>query len=124
MATWTSPELETFGNPDEVRIATPRAGGDLRPPRIVWIVRDGDDLYLHSVNGRDAAWFRGSRTAHEGRIQAGRSEHDVTFVEIDDPALGDRLDAAYRVKYRGYPGPVAHVTGPAARAATLRLDPR
>lgn len=71
MRNWTPQELETFGDPDEVTIATMRKDGSLRKPVIVWIVRVGDDLYVRSVNGRDASWFKGMQSRHEGRIRAG-----------------------------------------------------
>jgi len=47
---------------------------------IIWVVRDGDELYVRSANGRDSAWFRGVQVRHEGRIWAGGVEKDVTFV--------------------------------------------
>jgi hypothetical protein len=100
----------------------------LRSPRIVWLVRHDDALYVRSVNGTDAAWYRGVRTAHAGTVTAGTLTRDVTFIEVgdhvgDDPELDDALDAAYRSKYRRWPGPVEHIISPAARATTLRLDP-
>ena len=122
MRTWTNEELETFGNPDEVTIATTRKDGSLRNPVIVWIVRYGDDLYVRSVNGRDASWFRGVQSRHEGRIHAGSVEQDVSFEEVD--GLHEQIDAAYWDKYRRYPGIVPSIVKSEAQAATLRLVPR
>ncbi len=122
MATWTRDELSTIGAADEVRIASLRRDGTLRTPVIVWVVRLGDDLYVRSVNGRSAAWFRAAQACHEGRLWAGGVEHDVSFVEMDD--RNDEIDAAYRAKYGRYPSIVPHIVSPAARAATLTLVPR
>ena len=83
-------------------IATRRADGTLRKPRIVWVVRLGDGLYVRSVNGPDAAWYRGTRTRMQGHIQAGGLDTDVTFVDADH-GLDDAIDDAYRTKYRGSP---------------------
>jgi len=58
MATWAGDELSTIGAADEVRIAPLGRDGTPRKPVIVWIVRVGDDLYVRSVNGASAAWFR------------------------------------------------------------------
>jgi hypothetical protein len=69
-------------------------------------------------------WFRGTRTRQEGRIRAGGTEHAVSFVDVDDAEVNDRIDAAYRAKYRRYPSPVRAITGPAARSATLEVVPR
>jgi hypothetical protein len=125
MTAWTSDELTRIGKADILRIASLRRDGTLRNPVPIWVVRLGDDLYVRSVNGRESAWFRGMQARHEGHIQAGGVEKDVTFVEADaDAALNDRIDAEYRAKY-GYPsGPVSHITSAAARAATIKLMPR
>ena len=104
-------------------IASARSDGTLRKPRIVWVVRDGDDLYVRSVGGRNAAWFRGAIASHEGRLRADGVEQDVVFVETDDRAA--EIDAAYRAKYtRRYPSIVPSIVRPDARAATLKLVPR
>jgi hypothetical protein len=105
-----------------VEIAFRRRDGSLGTPRIVWVVRHGDVLYVRSVNGRDSAWFRGVQARHEGRVSGGGVERDISFVETDPDETA--LDDAYRTKYHRYPGPVAHITGPDARAATLAVAPR
>ena len=124
MAEWTSDQLTSIGEAEEVRIASLRSDGTLRTPVIVWVVRHGDDIYIRSVNGREAAWFRGTQARHAGRIWAGGAEHDVTFEEETDPRINDEIDGAYRAKYRRYPGIVPHIVNPQARAATLKLLPR
>ena len=124
MTTWTDDELGTIGEAEELRIALLRRDGTIRSPVIVWGVRHGDDLYIRSVNGRTAAWFRGVEARNEGRIQAGGIEKDVTFVEETDPGINDDIDAAYGTKYRRYSGIVPSIVSPKARAATLKLVPR
>jgi hypothetical protein len=125
MTTWTNDELIKVGAAYELRIASLRRDGTLRNPVIIWVVRQGDDLYVRSVNGRTSAWFRGVQVRHEGHIRAGGVDKDVTFVEDDGEAgLNDQIDAAYRAKY-GYPSSaVSHITSPEARAATIKLEPR
>lgn len=123
MATWTAQELRAFGEPDEITIATMRKDGTLRKPVIVWIVRHGDDLYVRSVNGRDASWFRGVQSRHEGQVRGGGVKRDVTFVEETDPGINDRVDDAYREKYRRYPGIVPSMVTPDVRSTTLKLVP-
>ncbi len=123
MTAWTSEELTRIGTAAELRIAALRRDGTLRNPVTIWVVRHDDSLYLRSVNGRNAAWFRGALATHEGRIWAGGVERDVTFMEADD-GIGDELDAAYRAKYRGSPSSVSHIVSPEARSASIRLVPR
>jgi hypothetical protein len=97
--------------------------GSLRTPVIVWVVRVDDELYTRSVNGPDAAWFRGVHVRHRGQLSTGRAATDVDFVAGSDPADDDAIDAAYQRKYRRYPGPVKSITSPAARSTTLKLVP-
>ena len=101
MSSWTSDELNRIGKAGELRIASLRRDGTLRNPVTIWVVRLGDDLYVRSVNGRTAAWFRGVQVRHEGHIRAGGVDKDVTFVEADgDAGLNDQIDAAYPRKIR------------------------
>ena len=124
MSAWTSGELERIASADELEIASVRRDGTLRKPVTVWIVRLGDDLYVRSVKGPTGAWFRRTQARHEGRIQAGGVDRDVTFVEADT-ALSDEVDRAYRTKYRRYAANIVNsVLTPGARSATLRVVPR
>ena len=52
MPAWTSDELTKIGSAYEMHIASVRRDGSLRKPVIVWIVRQGNDLYTRSVNGQ------------------------------------------------------------------------
>jgi len=124
MTAWTSDELNKIGTAQELQIAPLRADGTLRKPVIIWVVRLGDDLYVRSVNGRTSAWFHGVQARHEGRIQAGGVEKDVTFVEEAGPEINKQIDAAYHVKYKRYPSSVDHINSPTARTATIKLVPR
>jgi hypothetical protein len=122
MTAWTSEELDRIGSAHEMHIASVRRDGSLRKSVIVWMVRSGDDIYTRSVNGRDAAWFRGTQIRHEGHIQAGGVDKDVTFVDVDGE-VNDDLDVAYRRKYGNSMG-ANHIVMPEARAATIKLVPR
>ena len=124
MAEWTSDELKKIGTAEELKIASLRRDGRLRKPVIIWVVRIDDNLYVRSVNGRNGSWFRGTQVRHEGRIWAGGVEKDVTFVEVSDPGINDKIDAAYLTKYRRYPQYVAPMVTPETRAATIKLVPR
>ena len=124
MTGWTSEELKKIENAEELQIASLRQDGTLRKLVIIWVVRVGDDLYVRSANGRNGAWFRGAQARHEGRIQTGGMEKDVTFVEETDSKINDQIDAAYLAKYRRYPQYVAPMVTPEVRAATIKLVPR
>jgi hypothetical protein len=125
MTTWTSDELNKIGTAEELQLASLRRDGTLRKPVTIWVVRVNDDLYVRPVNGRTGAWFRGTQVRHEGHIQAGGVDKDVTFVEEADPSLNEQIDAAYRAKYRRYAANiVGSIVTPQARSATIKLVPR
>ena len=123
MTTWTADDLARFGDAQKVGVAGMRRDGSLRSPVIVWVVRVGDALYTRSVNGADAAWFRGVQLRHRGQLVAGYATTDVDFVDGSDPVDDDRIDAAYQRKYGRYAGPVKSITSPKARATTLKVVP-
>jgi hypothetical protein len=124
MIAWTRDELTKIGNTEEVQIASLRRDGTLRKPVTVWVVPYEDSLYVRSVSGPSAAWYRGTQERHEGHIRADRVEKDVTFLNADHD-IDDEVDAAYRTKYRRYAGRILNsVLTPQARSTTLKLVPR
>ncbi|MGW0604286.1 DUF2255 family protein [Streptomyces sp. NPDC002644] len=123
MTTWTSTELTGIGEAEELEIASVAEDGGLSDWRTIWVVRDADDLYVRSVYGPASRWYRGTRARHQGRVRAGGVEKDVTVVDAD-PAVNERVDAAYYAKYEGYPASLEAILGESARSTTMRLDPR
>jgi hypothetical protein len=125
MAAWTRDQLDRIASADELNVASLRRDGMLGDSRTIWVVRVGDDLYVRSVNGRTSGWFRGTQVRREGRIRAGGVEQDVSFVQVDDSDLADRIDDEYRTKYERYAANiVGHTVTAEARSATLKLVPR
>ncbi len=125
MTTWTSEELNKFGNAEELQIITMRRDGTLRKPVTIWVVRVVDELYVRSWRGHNGAWFRGTQERQEGRIEAGGIEKDVSFVAEEDPAINNLIDTAYRNKYKRHSTQyVDPMVAPTARATTIKLVPR
>jgi hypothetical protein len=124
MTQWKSDLLDKVGEAEEMQIASIGLDGKLSKPVTIWVSRHGDDLYVRSVGGRAAHWFRGTQVSHEGWIRAAGVQQDVTFVDAGHD-IDDEVDAAYRAKYRRYAGNILNsVLTPEARAATIRLVPR
>jgi hypothetical protein len=123
---WTSEELTKIETAEELRIRSLRRDGTLRNPTTIWVVRHGDDLYVRPVNGRTSSWFRGTQVRQEGHIQCGGVVKDVKFVSVDAAdEINTQIDAAYRAKYRRCPASfVDAVLTPAAKSATIKLQPR
>jgi hypothetical protein len=123
MTAWTNDELTRVGDAEELEISSTRRDGTPGSPRTIWVVPHGGGLYVRSVNGPSAAWFRGTQVRHEGHIQAGGVDRDVTFADADHN-LDDDIDAAYRSKYRRYARSITDsITSPGARSTTIRLLP-
>ena len=124
MSEWTGDELGRIGAAEELRLASLRRDGTLRPYVTMWVVRAGDDIYVRSAYGPDNLWFRRAKASGAGRIRATGLERDVTFAEAA-PSVHGAIDAAYHSEYDRYgPGIVGSVVGPEAEAVTIKLVPR
>ncbi len=123
MAAWTEDELSKIGQAEELRIASTRPDGSLRPYVTIWVVRVGDDLFVRSAYGATNPWFRRAQASGTGRIRAGGIERDVSFAEAA-PDAHAAIDAAYHAKYdRHGPAIVGTVVGPKVESVTIRLVP-
>lgn len=122
--TWTEDELTRIGQVRELRLASTRPDGSLRPYVTIWVVRAGDDLYVRSAYGSSNPWFVRAKASGTGRIRAGGIERDVAFAEAA-PDAHAAIDAAYHAKYDRYgPAIVGTVVGEQVEAVTIRLVPR
>ena len=127
MSTWSQDDLDRLGGAGEVEVSSVRRDGSRSRTRTGWIVRVGDELYLRSVNGPDAAWYRSTRTFHQGRIQARVVVCDVTWIAVNatgQPDVDPAVDAEYARKYQGSTAAIARINNPPARATTMRVEPR
>lgn len=122
MTGWNPADAHAITAPEEVQVATRRPDGSLCRPRTIWIVGDGDRVFIRSTNGRTADWFRGALVTGAGQIVAGHTAYDVTFTQAE-PADLPSVDTAYRRKYGRYASVVEHLLGAGPRAATLHVYP-
>jgi hypothetical protein len=122
MTPWSPADARAIAAPEEVQLTTRRQDGTLRKPRTIWIVRDGDRVFIRSTNGRTADWFRAAITTGNGQVIAGGTTYDVAFRETEEGDLA-RVDAAYRAKYGRYAAIVDHLEQAGPRAATLDVRP-
>jgi hypothetical protein len=119
--TWSEDELDRIGGATELRLASYRPDGSLRPYVTIWVVRAGDDLYVRSAYGPGNGWFVRATASGRGRVAAGGVEHDVTFEPAPADAH-DAIDAAYHEKYDSHGAAiVSTVVGEKTREVTLKL---
>jgi hypothetical protein len=81
-----------------------------------------DALYVRGYNGQDSRWYQAAVRQKAARITAAGVTKEVTFEAVDGP-INDRIDEAYRAKYRGSPY-LSPMIGAGARSATLKVMPR
>ena len=124
MSDWTAADLDRIGWAGELEITTQRADGSLRPYVPVWVVCVGNKLFVRSWRGQAGAWYRHARQRPDGRVRADGADRDVAF-ELPQTAPDEEIDRAYRAKYGRYGDTyVGPMTGPDAKAATVRLIAR
>jgi hypothetical protein len=120
---WTDDELTRVGEANELKVASRRTDGTLRPYVTIWVVRVGDAIYIRSAYGSENPWFVRAKASGTGRIRAGGIEKDVSFTHPQSD-ISAEIDAAYHAKYDRYgPKIVGTVVGPQAAPNTFQLVP-
>ena len=123
MTVWDRAELERIAEADDLHIAPFREDGKtFGTPTWIWSVAVEGDLYVRAYNGRNSRWHQAALRQGAGRIMAAGTTKDVTFAPVGGP-INDRIDAAYRAKYRDSPY-LAPMIGERARSATVKITPR
>jgi len=108
---------------DDLHIAPFRDDGvTYGTPTWIWSVAVDNDLYVRAYNGKNSSWYKAAIKQKAGRIIAAGITKEVTFEPAGGP-INDRIDEAYRAKYKGSPYLAPMITG-AARTATMRVIPK
>lgn len=106
----------------EVRIETQRPGGAVHST-IIWVVVDGDDVFVRSWKGAGARWFRETRANPEVALIAGDQRILATAVAATDADSIRRCSDEFLAKYRNSSSALSMVADEILDT-TLRLDPR
>jgi hypothetical protein len=123
MATWAKEELRKIAEADDLHIAPFRDDGKTYgTPTWIWSVAVGDALYVRAYNGIKSRWYQAALKQKAGRIIAAGMTKEVTFEPVNG-AINDRIDEAYRAKYRESPY-LNPMIGSGASAATVKVMPR
>ena len=120
---WPEDELRRIAATDDLHVAPFRADGrTYGTPTWIWSVVVDDALYARAYNGTSSRWYQAARRQKAGRIAAAGMTKEVTFESVDGP-INDRIDDAYRAKYKGSPY-LGSMIGTRARDATVKVTPR
>jgi len=123
MKTWSKYELRRIAEADDLHISPYREDGvTYGTPTWIWSVVVDDALYVRAYNGRKSRWYQAAVRRKAGRITAVGITKEVTFDAVDG-AIINRIDGAYRAKYRGSPY-LSPMVGARARSATIKVMPR
>lgn len=121
--TWSQEELAKMAAADDLHISPFREDGvTYGTPTWIWSVTVDGALYVRAYNGTNSRWYQAAVREKAGRIRAAGMTREVSFETVGD-SLNDRIDDAYREKYRKsqYLAPMISAR---ARAATIRVLPR
>jgi hypothetical protein len=122
MSFWTREELRKIADTDDLRISPFREDGTTYgTPTWIWSVVVDDSLYVRAYNGTASRWYKAAMQQKRGRIKAAAMTKDVTFEPVDE-SMNDRIDEAYRGKYKtsSYLPPMI---GKRSRSATVKIEP-
>ena len=123
MTTWNQEELKQIAASDDLHISPFRDdGATYGTPTWIWSVEVDDALYVRGYNGQSSTWYQAAVRQKAGRIIAAGMTKEVAF-ELADGPINDRIDAAYRVKYRDSPY-LKPMISAQARSATIKIMPR
>jgi hypothetical protein len=127
MTTWPKDELNKIAEADDLHILPFREDGKTYgTPTWIWSVAVDDALYVRAYNGQNSRWYQAALQQKAGRITAAGITKEVAFEPVNGPGNGpinDRIDDAYRLKYKGSPY-LKPMIGARARSATIKVVPR
>ena len=123
MSKWSSEKIRKIADTDDLHIAPFRDdGATYGTPTWIWSVVVDDGLYVRPYNGQASTWYKAALRQRAGRVTAAGPAKEVTFAPVDGP-LNERIDDAYRAKYKGSPY-LPPMISSRARSATVRILPR
>src|SRR5437879_576079 len=103
MMTWSKDELRKIAEADDLHISPFREDGKTYgTPTWIWSVVVDGALYVRAYNGQNSRWYQAAMRQKAGRITAAGITNEVTFEPVNG-SINDRIDDAYRAKYKGSP---------------------
>jgi hypothetical protein len=123
MSSWAKDELIKIANSDDLHISPFRNDGKTYgTPIWIWSVVVDYELFVRAYNGKKSSWYQAALKQKAGRITAAGMTREVLFAPVEG-AVNDRVDKAYKEKYKGSPY-LKPMISDRARSATVKVLPR
>jgi len=114
-------ELALLADTEEIELETARPDGQTGRT-IIWIMVDGEDAFIRSVNGAGARWYREATANPSVTIHAGTQALRAHVIAAPDPESVARVNDALERKYTGIVG-LREMLVPDIFETTLRVEP-
>jgi hypothetical protein len=114
-------ELALLTETEEIEIETARPDGP-HHRTIIWVVVDGDEVFIRSVNGADARWYREAIADPSVTIHGGGLALPARVEAATDPDSIRRTNEGLTRKYANVPG-YRPMLKPDIFDTTLRVTP-
>lgn len=120
--TWSRDDLQRIIKADDLKVSPFREDGvTYGTPTWIWCVEVDGSLYVRAYNGKASRWYQAAVREKAGQVIAAGMTRKVLFEAVDGE-INDRIDEAYRAKYKASPY-LEPMIGERARAATVRIIP-
>src|SRR6516225_369453 len=118
MSAWPKEDIRMIAEADDLHVSPFREDGvTYGTPTWIWSVVVDDALYVRAYNGQNSRWYQAALRQKAGRISAAGIAKEVSFDPVNGD-INDRIDDAYRAKYKGSPY-LKPMIGEPARSATV-----
>jgi len=118
---FSSDDLARIGAAEEVDIETQAPEGPTHRTTI-WIVVEGEDVFVRSVRGAAGRWFQEATANPAVAIHVDGRRLAATAIPATDPDSMERTTRAVIDKYTGIEG-FESMQNPDIFGSTLRLEP-
>jgi hypothetical protein len=115
-------DLQRLAAAEEVEIETQAPDGSVHRT-IIWVVVDDSEVFVRSVNGRPARWFREASANPGVALHLDGRRLPVTAIPATDPDSIERISAALRAKYAQDRTSLEAMLEPGMLDANFRLEP-